>query len=257
MQREFCRREALQQSRYEMVVTRLAKELEHARKQAASGRNAHRLPDREVPGAAVPLMKNLKSSEVHVREETPGGTTFRGSAFVSDASENGTWNGSKCCPAVATGSSADGQTDDADSMEGDERRAGGFCPDKANAVHSAENIPESRGGASAIEADSAAWEMIGAALRVLEGVGQKGVEVLRQARHASDATPVDRRGRQARVDESSTIAEVASETIEHIPRNKVQILQRLTQSRKLCEEQWEEAGEALSSALRETTRCVG
>ncbi|CAB1115218.1 unnamed protein product [Ectocarpus sp. CCAP 1310/34] len=257
MQREFCRREALQQSRYEIVVTRLAQELEHARKQASSGRTAQRLPDQEAPAAAAPLMKSLKSSEeVHAREETPEGTTFRRSAFVSDASENGTWNDSKCCPAVTTGSSADGQTDDADSMEGDERRAGAFCPEKPNDVRSAENIPESRGGTSAIEAGSAAWEMIGAALRALEGVGQKGAEVLRQARHASDATPVDRCGRQARTDESSTLGEVASETIEHIPRNKVQILQRLTQSRKLCEEQWVEAGQALSSALRETARLL-
>ncbi|CAN0551854.1 unnamed protein product, partial [Ectocarpus sp. 12 AP-2014] len=138
--------------------------LEHARKQAASGRTAHRLPDQEDPAAAAPLMKNLKSSEeVHAREENAGGTTFRGSIFVSDASENGTWNGSKCCPAVATGSSADGQTDDAESMEGDEKRAGAFGPDKANAICSEESIPESRGGASAIETDSAAWEMIGAA----------------------------------------------------------------------------------------------
>lgn len=153
------------------------------------------MPHQEAPAAAAPLMNNLKSSEdVHARGEPSGGTTFRDSAFVSDPSEDCTWNRSKCCPAVATGSSADGQTDDAESLEDDEGRARVFCPNKVNAnICSAEGIPASSGGASAIEADSAAWEMIGAALRALEVVRQKGAEVTRQARHASGATPVSAR----------------------------------------------------------------
>lgn len=159
------------------------KQLEHARKQAASGRTAHRFKNLEL------------SEEVHAREETSGGTAFRNSSFVSDPSENDTWNGSKCCPAVATGSSADGQTDDAESIEGDEGRAGArhsVCPDKANAICSAAGI-KSIDGAAVIEADSAAWEMIGAALRALEVVRQKGAEVVRQARHTSGASPVGAR----------------------------------------------------------------
>lgn len=52
-------------------------------------------------------------------------------------------------------------------------------------------------------------------------------------------------------------ATVAAETDQHIPRlKKAQILQRLGQSRALCEAQWTEAGSTLVTASRDKARCV-
>lgn len=68
----------------------------------------------------------------------------------------------------------------------------GDFPEETNGTSRAREVPASGGAAATLEEEAAvresvAWEMLGEALRTLEGVGQTGADVLWEAQQASDA----------------------------------------------------------------------
>eukprot|EP00752_Nemacystus_decipiens_P007852 g7014.t1 len=279
MKREFCRREALQQSRYETVVTRLAQELEHARSHATSARASRDSPDRETPPPDPPSKAQVKAPPATFTATRSRGKAEYASTNIPDGAVGSAaaWDESKC-RAVA-GSSAGGQTDGTESSDGgadgdgDGNGSGGLAvsargdlllettsargaEDVTASGRAAATMPERQEVAARVGDEvsgSLAWEMLGDALRALEGVWHTGAEVLRQAKQADGATsqnPSGQLGYHAPTDEGNTTT--AEEELSRL--KKVQVMQRLAKSRTLCEAQWTEARSVLATALRDKAR---
>lgn len=160
--------------------------------------------DQEAPPTAVPLAEQQKSSATAVRlhqvatSATSRSTVPCASTLVSGVTaESAVPDAPKCTIAVVTGSNADGQTDGTESSEGDGERIGqvhGDSPDKTNGANARTDMERPVSRAAVIAApgetarvgvsasESVAWEMLGAALRTLEVVGQMGAEVVTKAR---------------------------------------------------------------------------
>ncbi|CAM9892745.1 unnamed protein product [Scytosiphon promiscuus] len=259
MQREFCRREALQQSRYETVVTRLAQELEYARNKmtsaGASGWSAdlkHRAPAVNfTTGGNPPKCSKCRAASLCDGEST--------------TSETPQYHSFTATPAAAR-SDVGRQTDGTGSTDG------GWCPpvlyrgdgsdtavgEMTASVGTDTTIEGEEGVTVAVGHESVAWEMLGAAVRTLEVVRHKGAEVVRQAREAREAGDAARQevASSAPLDVAGSVAEATPRTDEQISCMKIQILQRLGHLRELCERQWSEAGAILSSAVRDKRRCT-
>ena len=187
------------------------RQLEYARNNAASAR-ASRDPsaDREslppdppleaqnnaLPATDATATYHRRCKASYASPHTPGDGRVR----VGGTAAAAAWDDGKCC--AAAGSSAGGQTDDTESSDGggDGGRAGQTSGDftaNTNGTSRATKVPASGRAATTLEGEevavpvggeasgSVAWEMLGAALRALEGVGQTGAEVLRQAKHAA------------------------------------------------------------------------
>eukprot|EP00903_Cladosiphon_okamuranus_P010917 g10312.t1 len=287
MKREFCRRETLQQSRYETVVTRLAQELEHARNNAAAARSLRHQPNKEALSSDTHPPSKAQTNPpamaaTAVTTSSSRDTTSSASAHVP-CGRVAAWDDNKS--SAAAGSSAGGQTDGTESSDGDGGRRGtsltrGDLLQENNGASRGEEVPPAWGAAATLEEDDeedeeddeeegrdvrvtcaaesdVAWEMLAAALRTLEGVVRTGTEVLRQAKQAGGAASQkqpDQLGRHAPNGEANTTT-VPVGTDQCISRwKKVQILQRLGQSRTLCEAQWVEAGSIFATALRDKAR---
>ncbi|CAM9330589.1 unnamed protein product [Hapterophycus canaliculatus] len=255
MQREFCRREALQQSRYETVVTRLAQELEYARNSASSARASRRSVDtKRRPPSSSFTMGDLPSAD----------TSCHASALLY-AEENMTSNSPKRCTgtaiakatAAATSSSFYGQTDAMKQRCNCSNKTMGeiAAPAGTSIPETTETMKESASKAQGHEL--VAWEMLGAAVRTLEVVGYVGAEVVRQARRVGRAgdTTLEQPRRPGPLGEATNLAEAMLQTNEDNSRLKrSNISQRLGDLRKLCEGQWMEAGAIFSSIKRDKSR---
>lgn len=151
--------------------------------------------------------KSPSTTAVHSHEVAAPATSKStavqcGSALVSDSRGNCVVRDApKCTIAVAAGSSADGQTDGTESSEGGGERIGvihGDSPEETNGTNGRAPMENSGSGGAAARttmgetertgvsaSEYVAWEMLGAALRTLDAVGQMGAEVVRKVRDPS------------------------------------------------------------------------